>query len=51
MATRIPTAHLVVLEDANHILVLNRPREFGDAIETFVQMLSNEARARTASPC
>ena len=51
MATRIPTAHLVVLEDANHILVLNRPREVGDAIEAFVQMLSNEARARTASPC
>jgi 3-oxoadipate enol-lactonase len=37
MATRIPRADLVVLDDADHILVLNRPREVGEAIERFVR--------------
>jgi pimeloyl-ACP methyl ester carboxylesterase len=40
MATRIPMADLVVLDDADHILVLNRPREVGDAIGSFVHGLS-----------
>jgi pimeloyl-ACP methyl ester carboxylesterase len=44
MATRIPTVDLVVLDDADHILVLNRPREVGDAIENF---LHRPERARS----
>ena len=36
MAAAIPKADLVILEDADHILVLNRPREVGDAIERFL---------------
>ena len=40
MATRIPAADLVILDDADHILVLNRSREVGDAIESFVDRIS-----------
>ena len=36
MSARFPSAELVILEDANHVLVLNRPREVGDAIERFL---------------
>jgi 3-oxoadipate enol-lactonase len=57
MATRIPTADLVVLDDADHILVLNRPREIGDLVESFLHRLSEKARsgsvllrAQTATP-
>jgi pimeloyl-ACP methyl ester carboxylesterase len=39
MAARIPRAELVVLDDADHILVLNRVREVGDAIDGFVQRI------------
>jgi pimeloyl-ACP methyl ester carboxylesterase len=35
MASRLPSAELVTL-DADHIVVLNRPREVGDAIERFL---------------
>jgi pimeloyl-ACP methyl ester carboxylesterase len=45
MATRIPTAELVVLDDADHILVLNRPREVGDAIERLLKRLPERARS------
>jgi non-heme chloroperoxidase len=45
MATRIPRADLMVLDDADHILVLNRPREVGDAIESFVRGLAQDPRA------
>ena len=40
MAARIPRAELVVLDDADHILVLNRPHQVGDTIERFVRQLS-----------
>jgi 3-oxoadipate enol-lactonase len=39
MATRIPDADLVVIEDADHIVVLNRPRDVSDAIEHFIGRL------------
>ncbi len=47
MAARIPKADLIVLDAADHILVLNRPREVGDALERFVHQLP--ARARSAA--
>jgi pimeloyl-ACP methyl ester carboxylesterase len=37
MADWIPDAELVILEDIDHIVVLNRPREIGDAIEGFLE--------------
>ncbi len=42
MANRLPTADLLVLDDADHIIVLNRPREVGDAIDAFVHRLTEE---------
>jgi pimeloyl-ACP methyl ester carboxylesterase len=45
MAARLPRAELVLLEDANHILVLNRPREVGDAIERFLSREQLPAQA------
>jgi 3-oxoadipate enol-lactonase len=39
MVARIPLADLVVLDDADHILVLNRPGEVGDAIEGLLHRL------------
>jgi len=45
MARRIPRADVVVLDDADHILVLNQPREVGDAIESFVDRLSERGRS------
>jgi pimeloyl-ACP methyl ester carboxylesterase len=42
MADRIPDAALVIIEDADHIVVLNRPLEVGDAIEEFVHRLSKQ---------
>jgi pimeloyl-ACP methyl ester carboxylesterase len=36
MAARIPKATLVIIDEADHIVVLNRPREVADAIEHFV---------------
>lgn len=45
MATRIPGARLVVLEDSDHIIILNRPREVADAIEAFLP-----APTRVSSP-
>jgi pimeloyl-ACP methyl ester carboxylesterase len=36
MASRIPRAELVIVDDADHIVVLNRPRQVADAIERFV---------------
>lgn len=48
MATRIPTADLVVLDDADHILVLNRPGEVGDAIESFVRRLAENVGSASA---
>jgi pimeloyl-ACP methyl ester carboxylesterase len=41
MASRIPTAKLVVIEDADHIVVLNRPTEVSDAIEDFMRYLAH----------
>jgi abhydrolase domain-containing protein 8 len=41
MASRIPTANLVVIEDADHIIVLNRPSEVSDAIEDFMRYLAH----------
>ena len=46
MAARIPMSELVVLDDSDHILVLNRPREVGDAVEGFVHRLAERARNR-----
>jgi pimeloyl-ACP methyl ester carboxylesterase len=40
MATRIPDAELIVLDDADHIVVLNQPRELSEAIERFVERVS-----------
>jgi pimeloyl-ACP methyl ester carboxylesterase len=45
MAIRIPDADLVVIDDANHIIVLNRPREVSDAIEQFLRRVSNRPRS------
>jgi 3-oxoadipate enol-lactonase len=45
MAARIPRADLLVLDDADHILVLNRPREVGDAIERLVRRLPGEVHS------
>jgi pimeloyl-ACP methyl ester carboxylesterase len=36
MSTQIPDAHLVVLSDADHIIVLNHPERVGAAIQQFL---------------
>jgi pimeloyl-ACP methyl ester carboxylesterase len=43
MATRLSDAELVVIDGANHILVLNRSREVCQAIEQFLRRLSTPA--------
>jgi pimeloyl-ACP methyl ester carboxylesterase len=43
MAARIPTAELVIIEDGDHIVVLNRPLAVGDAIETFLRSRAHAA--------
>jgi 3-oxoadipate enol-lactonase len=48
MATRIPRAELVIVDDVDHILVLNRPREVGDAIESFARQLAPQVRGGAA---
>ena len=50
MAARIPRAELVIVEDIDHIIVLNRPREVGDAIERFVGRLPQHGHADVARP-
>jgi pimeloyl-ACP methyl ester carboxylesterase len=37
MAQRIPDADLVLLDDANHIVVLNRPERLGDEVERYLR--------------
>jgi 3-oxoadipate enol-lactonase len=41
MAARIPDADIVLIDDADHIVVLNRPREVGDAIERYLRRLAS----------
>ncbi len=43
MAARIPGADLVVFDDADHIVVLNRPRELSEAIERFLERVPRAA--------
>jgi pimeloyl-ACP methyl ester carboxylesterase len=45
MATRFPRADLQVIDDADHIVVLNRPREVSDAIERFLRRLPEPRRS------
>ena len=47
-AARLPDARVVVIADARHALPMERPREFNDALETFLASLQS-AGARTAS--
>jgi non-heme chloroperoxidase len=49
MATHLPSADLVVIDDADHILVLNRPQEVGDAIARFAHGLSQPNGAPAAT--
>jgi pimeloyl-ACP methyl ester carboxylesterase len=49
MASKIPAADLVVIDDADHIVVLNRPREVADAIERFTCRLSSGAGSPNAT--
>jgi pimeloyl-ACP methyl ester carboxylesterase len=45
MATRIPHVDLAVVDDADHIVVLNRPKVVSDAIERFLRQLPKPGRS------
>jgi len=50
-AKRLPNARVVVVPDARHALPMERPREFNEAVETFLASLqSSDARPAAMQP-